>query len=114
MRIRKYSFGSISVDGNTYTEDLIIYPDRISESWWRKSGHMLQVEDLAEVLTDPPEVLIVGQGDSARMQLDPRVGGVLEGLNIELIAAPTKRACEKFNELTEQGKKVVAALHLTC
>jgi hypothetical protein len=114
MRIQKYSFGSISVDGQTYKDDLIIYPDRIQEDWRRKIGHRLQVEDLAEILSDPPEALIVGQGDYGRMELDTHVYEVLKKLRVELVAAPTKEACERFNELSGLGKKVVAALHLTC
>ncbi len=113
-RIEKYSFGSITIDGRTYKADLIIYPDKVQENWWRKSGHTLHVDDIREILDEPPDVLIVGQGDSARMELDSRVKDVLNRLQVELFAAATGPACTKFNELSESGKKVVAALHLTC
>ena len=112
--IEKYSFGSISIDGRAYQKDLIVYADRVEEGWWRKEGHRLQIEDLRGVLADPPEVLVVGQGDSARMQIDPRVSEALAMLDVKLIAAPTKKACDEFNRLCAQGRKVVAALHLTC
>jgi hypothetical protein len=113
-KIEKYSFGSISIDGRAYDKDLIIYPDRVQDGWWRKEGHRLQIDDIRDVLADPPEVLVVGQGDSARMRVDPRVNEALAKLEVQLIAAPTKRACEEFNRLSAQGKHVVAALHLTC
>jgi len=54
MMIEHYSFGKITIDGQTYTSDLIIYPGKIDTSWWRKEGHNLQVEDLKDVLIDSP------------------------------------------------------------
>ena len=113
-KIEKYSFGKIHIDGQEYHEDLIIYPDRVQSGWWRKEGHRLQLEDIEEVLADPPEALVVGQGKPGKMQVDARVAEELERLNVRLIAAPTHDACERFNELLQEGKRVVAAFHLTC
>jgi len=113
-KIESYSFGSVSVDGRRYTSDLVIYPDNIQADWWRKDGHRLQLEDIPEVLKNPPEVLVVGRGDSARMVVDAKVESELEKRGVQLIAEPTQAACDKFNELSGEGRNVVAALHLTC
>jgi len=113
-KIEKYSFGSIHVDGRKYGRDLIIYPGKVHPEWWRKEGHKLQLEDIPEVLADPPEVLVVGQGDPGRMQVDRRVAETLSNLRVQLVVAPTQKACDTFNELSQKGKRVVAALHLTC
>jgi len=113
-KIEEYRFGSIRIDGHVYEADLIIFSDRIQQNWWRKEGHTLQMEDIGEILQGPPEALVIGQGESGRMKIDPRVDEELRKLRIEVFAAPTKAACRKFNELSEQGKRVVAALHLTC
>lgn len=113
-KIERYSFGSIDIDGRKYQKDIIIYPDRVQSDWWRKEGHRLQPEDIPDVLAEPPEVFVVGQGDPGRMQVDPRVAEALDRLNVQLVAAPTKTACNKYNELSQQGARVVAALHLTC
>ena len=112
--IEGYSFGVVNVDGHRYTSDLIIYPGRIESNWWRKEGHRLQVEDISGVLKDQPEVLVVGRGESGVMIVDPTLEKELEMRKIELVAEPTKAACERFNELSREGKHVVAALHLTC
>ncbi|GAB4333127.1 MAG: Mth938-like domain-containing protein [Candidatus Abyssubacteria bacterium] len=112
--IKRYSFGSITVDGQTFENDLIIYPDRIQAGWWRKEGHRLRVEDLSEVLSDPPEILVIGQGASGRMEVDPKVLETLRKSRVQVVAEPTSKACDRFNELQRQGKRVVAALHLTC
>jgi hypothetical protein len=113
-RIQDYHFGSVSVDGQRHTHDLIVYPDRVQADWWRKEGHRLRVEDLPDVLADPPEVLIVGRGASAQMVVDPEVEQELERRGINIIAEPTESACERFNELSKEGRRVVVALHLTC
>jgi hypothetical protein len=113
-RIENYSFGKINVDGQSYKQDLIIFPERVQADWWRKEGHMLQLEDIAGILADPPDALVIGQGEPGKMQMDASVVEELQRLNVELVAAPTKVACSRFNELSQKGMRVVAALHLTC
>ena len=62
MKVEQYSFGNITIDGQTYTYDVIIYPERVDSSWWRKQGHNLQIEDLAGVIKAEPGVVIIGTG----------------------------------------------------
>ena len=111
--IDSYSFGSITVDGKRYTSDVIIYPDRVDSSWWRKEGHNLCMEDLREVVQYRPEVLVVGKGKPGLMTVGADLVEQLAGLGIEVRSAPTAKAVELYNQLSP-GKKVVAALHLTC
>jgi len=112
--IDAYQFGKITIDGQAYRSDVIIYPDRVDADWWRKEGHKLQVADIAEILEAKPEVLVVGTGAYGVMQVTPEVIEALQAAGIELLAERTEQACQRYNELREQGKKVIAALHLTC
>jgi hypothetical protein len=112
-RIERCVFGLVVVDGRSYTRDLIIFPDRVLDGWRRLEGHRLIPEDLAEVLRDPPEVLIVGQGVLGRMWVPPETRSQLEGAGMKVHAEPTVSACETYNRLRET-QRVVAALHLTC
>jgi len=114
IRIEGYSFGRITIDGKQYTSDLIIYPDRVDDKWWRKERHLLQPEDLAEVFSLDPKILIVGQGQPGLMKVAPKVAGHCRGSGIELISLPTAEAVKKYNELNEKKPLVIAALHLTC
>ncbi len=50
MKIEHYSFGTITIDGKSYTSDVIIYPERVDSSWWRKQGHSLHIVDLKDVI----------------------------------------------------------------
>jgi hypothetical protein len=113
MHIDSYEFGRIVVDGRAYTQDLILLPEGIQDSWWRQEGHLLQVGDIAGALAGKLEVLIVGQGQPGRMQVDADLVQYLQEKGIELMAMPTDRACTTFNSLTGK-RKVAAALHLTC
>jgi hypothetical protein len=113
MKIEHYSFGKITIDGKTYTSDVIIYPGRVNSSWWRKEGHNLQVVDLSDVINAKPEVLIVGTGASGLMNVPKETISHLESRGIKVHVAPTEKAVELFNKL-QKDKLVIAALHLTC
>ena len=111
--IDSYSFGRVTVNGKSYNSDVIIYPDRVNASWWRKQGHNLCLEDLEEVLRYKPEVLVVGQGKRGLMKVKTSLVDRLRQEGIEVIAGSTEKAIRSYNELCSK-KKVVAALHLTC
>ncbi len=111
--IDSYQFGQISVGGRKYTSDVLIFPDRVEDNWWRKSGHQLCLEDIADVMAENPEVLIVGTGASGLVEVLPEVRQVAEAQGIELIVETTDKACHTYNRL-RRSQRVVAALHLTC
>ena len=111
--IEGYRFGRIVVDGETYTNDLIILPGEILSGWWRKEGHSLHPEDLDAVFEAGPELLIVGQGANGRMQVPDETKQAIRERGIELIAQQTETACDTYNEMRDQ-RLVAAALHLTC
>ena len=111
--VDSYQFGLIVVNGKKYTSDVIIFPDRVKENWWRKSGHQLCLEDIAEVIAENPEVLIVGTGASGLMKVLPEVQRAAQAQGIKLVAEPTSEACNTYNQLCP-SQRVVAALHLTC
>ena len=59
-------------------------------------------------------MLIIGCGDSGVLTVPDKTRQFVESQGIQLIAAGTSEACNRFNELIQQGSKVVAGLHLTC
>ena len=116
MKITDYSFGRITVDGQTYTSDVIIHGDDINDKWWRDTGHRLAVTDLADVVQDRPEVLIVGTGHSGQMEVPEQVRHDIQSYGIELHVLRTGDAVRIYNELSQERgpENVAAALHLTC
>ncbi|UCE15325.1 MAG: Mth938-like domain-containing protein [Candidatus Bathyarchaeota archaeon] len=112
--IDSYDFGQIVINGRRYTSDVIVFPDRVRDSWWRREGHQLHVKDIEEaVQEEKPEVLVVGTGHSGLMKVLPETEKYLKSKGIELIAQSTREACKTFNRIVK-SKRVIAALHLTC
>jgi len=114
LEIESYEFGRIVVDGREYTNDLFIFADGVSSEWWRDEGHVLQPQDLEEVMDKRPELLVIGQGHSSRMKVPERTKTFLHEEDIDFEALNTQKAWRRFNELQDEGKDVAAALHLTC
>ena len=111
--IDAYDFGRIVIDGTAYTTDVIVFPDRVMDDWWRKDGHVLYVADIESVVEEKPEVLIVGTGKYGLLDVMPETKEYIESKGIELIVEPTEQACEIYNQVSKD-KKTVAALHVTC
>ena len=113
MKIGSYSFGSILIDGESYSSDLIIFPGKINASWWRKRSHKVDLEDIPELLEAEVEVIIFGTGAYGLMKIAKKVIEHFANRNIEVIIEKTGNAVNTYNEISE-SKKVIAALHLTC
>jgi hypothetical protein len=111
--IDSYEFGEVIIDGKSYTSDVIIYPDKIDDKWWRKEGHKLAADDVKGIIDAKPEVVVVGTGYSGFLEVLSRTKQAFETAGIQLIVANTRKATQKYNELSKK-KRVVAALHLTC
>jgi len=112
--VEDYSFGRIVIDGETYTSDVIIFPDRVHASWRRATGHKLCSEDIAEVVAASPEVVVIGTGAAGLMKVLEDAQDALDEVGAQMIVKRTGPACEAYNQLREEGRVVVAALHLTC
>lgn len=111
--IDSYSFGRIVVNGDVYTSDVIIFPDRVQGSWWREEGHSLSLNDLKGVLDFKPGTLVVGLGYSGMMKIPDATKKAIEALGIKLVAARSPQAVDEYNRLCGSGR-VVGAFHLTC
>lgn len=111
--IESYSFGKITISGKIYTSDLIIFPDRIESTWWRRSGHVVCLEDIREILEHKFEVLIVGTGFMGLMKVDEDVIRRVESSGADLFIEKTKKAVTMYNSVFNT-KIAIAAFHLTC
>lgn len=113
MKIDNYEFGRVKIDGETYNNDVIILPDRVVPDWWRKSGHEVQIEDIEDIISAAPEVLIVGTGYYDMLRVLGDAEKKLTEIGCQVIKQNTKEAWKVYNELAK-SKRVVAALHLSC
>ncbi|RLE60247.1 MAG: hypothetical protein DRJ35_03850 [Thermoprotei archaeon] len=116
IRIEKYEFGKIVINGKQFIRDIIVTSESVVEpNWWRKEGHKLFVEDIKDYIEEyKPEMLIVGTGYHGFMKVQKEVVDYMRKKDIDLIALPTETAVKLFNKCVESGRKVMGAFHLTC
>jgi hypothetical protein len=114
VMIENYSFGHMVVDGRDYDEDLKVVGDRILDNWWRQKGHRVALDDLKDILSADPDILVIGMGASGNMRVPDDLRSALEEQGIEVIAEPTAEAAKTFDRLRDEGKNVAGAFHLTC
>ena len=112
--IDSYHFGAMTVKGTTHRNDLKIIGDQVIGDWWRIEGHALHEADIADILAASVEILVLGTGDSGRMQMSRGAAQALERRGIQVLALPTGQAVGVFNAFRAQGKRVAGAFHLTC
>jgi hypothetical protein len=114
MMIEHFSFGSIIVDGINYTNDIKIIQGKVIPTWWRKSGHRVNIDDIQDIIGAKPDILVLGKGKPGMMKSTPSLCEFLKQNNIELVEEKTSKAIKTFNRLFKQGKNVCAGFHLTC
>lgn len=110
----EYSFGCLQWQGETYRKDVIILPDRVLSPWQRAHGHRLKFKDLSEALADGPSIIVIGTGKMGVMEVPDKVLNKLAEAGVDGRPMPTEQALKHFADLRAKGKRVVAALHLTC
>jgi hypothetical protein len=111
-RIGDYEFGRVVVDGEEHRRDVIVLPHRVVGGWWRREGHGLALDDLADVLDELPKRLVIGTGASGQLRPDPATIDELRRRGIEVDTLPTGEAVRLFAQL--DPSRTAAALHLTC
>lgn len=118
VKIDGMGFGWIKVDGKKYRHDIVILPSGVIK---RRSGgflmfgsHSFKLKEFEEVLTERPDVVVVGTGTNGVATLSEDAKNFLEKAGTEWIALPSQKAVEKFNELVQCGRKAAAIIHVTC
>lgn len=112
--IEKYTSGHITVNNKTYHQDLKIIHGQVVDNWWRKTGHHVDVDDMKDVLSASPDIIVIGTGYAANMRVSKDLTSETRKRDIKLIAEDTYKAVQDFNDLFSKGKNVSGAFHLTC
>ena len=113
--IESTAFGVMTIDGRTYTSDLIIFPNKtVKDGWWRRRGHVLRVDDILALVDAEPELIVAGTGTSGRMRPEADLLPFLRERAIKFIAEPNPRAVKTYNDKVMEGLTVGACFHLTC
>lgn len=113
MKIEEYTFGCFIIDGRRYFDDIKIIDGKV-KFWHGREGHDLKREEINDLISASPEYIIIGTGASGALVVSKEIQGFIRAMDIKLIMEKTQVACNKFNELSRQRKKVAAILHGTC
>lgn len=109
--IEGYRFGKIKIDGEVYTDDVILLDRDVESGWWRERGHSVNLSDLEKIIEFDPERLIIGTGSGGNMRVPDHV---IDELDFVVEVHPTEKACMRYNEELDRDKKIAGGFHLTC
>jgi len=112
--INSIKFGSITIDGKTYHEDVIITWDGEVKEIHLIVRHLFGLSEFDRIVSKKLDLLIVGTGDSDLCKISNGVKKLCRERGIELIEMVSREAIGKFNETFNQGKRVAAFIHVTC
>ncbi len=134
--IEEYHFGSITINGKIYTEDVEVRCNGAASGiargeprpfgrevleWLRKESHIIDIEAVKRAVEQNPEVIVIGTGESGIARVTEDARNFIKEKGIELIIDKTGEATKTFNVICEESleeegkqKKVIGLFHLTC
>ncbi|PWD99240.1 Mth938-like domain-containing protein [Marinilabilia rubra] len=118
-RIYNTSFGSITIEGNSYNHDVVITPSgeilkrkkKLSKSVYGTS-HIISEAEARFIFKGHPSELIIGTGQTGYVELSKEAETFFEQNSCKVQLYPTPIAIEKWN-MTED-KHLLGLFHITC
>jgi len=116
--INKTSFGSITVDGESYDHDIIITLDgkvkkrkkKLSKSVYGTS-HKISLDEIRYTYLDMTEGIVIGSGQHGIAELSNEANQFLISNNCQVVLRPTPEAIQEWNKA--EGKWI-GLFHITC
>lgn len=108
-QIRAFKPGIIQINEKTFTQSLIVAPDRLIENWSPQSVAELTLEALSPIIALQPDILLIGTGAKLVFLNIELYGDLInQGIGVEIM--DTGAACRTYNALSSENRNVVAAL----
>lgn len=112
------SFGSITVDGETYDHDIVIHlggklkkrKKKLSKQQYGTS-HTVSLAEAEHIFDDGAKQIIVGTGQHGALQLSDEAEAFFKDHSCSVQALPTPDAVKAWNNA--EGR-VIAMFHVTC
>ncbi|MFH0892382.1 MAG: MTH938/NDUFAF3 family protein [Candidatus Falkowbacteria bacterium] len=102
-----YVFGTISINGDTFNNDVEARWSGDVLKWKRKDSHSISLSDLEPALGQSPEVIYLGTGYDGTVRINEGMAEELKKKNIELIANKTNLITQEFNVAVYSKKKAI-------
>ncbi len=117
-RIDRTSFGSITIAGEDYEQDIIIRLDGKPRKRKKKlskelfgTSHIISLEEAEYVYEDGAKWIVIGSGQSGMVQLSPEAADFFQRKGCAVQLMPTPEALRCWNDA--QGP-VIGLFHVTC
>ena len=109
--ITAYGENSISINGKSFKQSLIITRTKLNENWELSAIELLQADHINQILAFKPELIIIGTGDKLTFPAVEVYSGIIEhGIGVDFM--DTRAACRTYNILMSEGRHIVAGLIL--
>lgn len=109
MYVRAITADGIRIDEQTYTEAVLVTPERVVGTWAIEGVAALTAEQLQPIVDQQPELVLLGTG-AKQVFLSPELMMVFHRAGIGIEVMDTRAACRTFNVLVMEERKVIAAL----
>lgn len=117
-KVNSFNFGSIVIDGKQYGYNVVVLPDgSVKEREASKTmfgSHNIRKNEIEELAKTEPETLIVGTGTSGMAAVSEEAQAYAREAKLDMVVLHSSEAIEKFNQLTDEGKRAAALIHITC
>ena len=107
--IQSYGPGWIQVNGQRWTNGVVLAPEQEPVAWSGVQFDDLTPEDFSQLLQHRPEVVLFGSGERLR-HVRPALLRALVDARVGVETMGTAAACRTYNILSQEGRRVVAAL----
>src|SRR5512139_2040956 len=120
MKIDSTEFGSITIDGTTYTHDVLIQlsgevvkrKKKLSKKYYGTS-HIISLEEAEFVYQKGCDTLVLGTGQDGNVKLSPEAAKFFAHHGCRVVLKPTPDAIETYNK-TRRKTKAIGLFHVTC
>jgi uncharacterized protein len=111
LSINAYGPGWVAVNGQKWTESLVLGSSGELQAWDSPNFESLTPSHFDRLALGRPELVIFGSGARLRFVSPALLRGLIEyGIGVETMDTPA--ACRTYNILAGEGRRVVAALLL--
>jgi len=117
MEAKLIAFGEIEIEGERYDHDVVIEAGKVSKrakkvskAFREQYGHTPL--SVTEAIPWGGKQLIIGTGMHGSLPIMPEVYEEARRRGIEIVALPTRNACDLLRNL--KRKEAYAVLHTTC
>ena len=107
--IRQYTAGEFLVNDVLYTQSIIVTADNVLTDWSRKKVSDLEISDFEKLAEFDAEIVILGTGQELVFP-DIKLLKPLVNQRCGYEIMNSRAACNTFNVLVGDGRKVIAAL----